>query len=344
MRNASRPVTSRADEVRRRREQRASQKPAVLQKPRRASTPVKTAPVVMRGGYGMPVIRKAQSRTRRFYTLSTGTPGVDMITPAIPVIKPGWRLLSGFMVLLLMGLFIAALALPEFEVGAVEVYGVERLAAGDLQTASGVIGESIFAVDPRQVKASLEQAYPDLASIRVQVGLPAKITITVTERQPFFAWVMGDTTLWIDSDGYIFPARGEAGSLLTIIADGPPPARPLELELPPDQLHNKELLETARLKAEAEAAIHPRADLPILEAATILIGTVPSETALVYSPNDGLGWNDPRGWRVYIGASLRDLEQKMLVYQAIVEYLAGQGITPAMVSVAQLHAPYYRLN
>jgi hypothetical protein len=38
------------------------------------------------------------------------------------------------------------------------------------------------------------------------------------------------------------------------------------------------------------------------------------------------------------------MEMKLLVYQAIVDRLQKEGITPALISVENVHAPYYRLE
>jgi len=55
-----------------------------------------------------------------------------------------------------------------------------------------------------------------------------------------------------------------------------------------------------------------------------------------------MGWIDPRGWKVYFGIDLSDLQVKEAEYQVIVDHLTQQGITPVMISVEFPHAPYYR--
>jgi hypothetical protein len=69
---------------------------------------------------------------------------------------------------------------------------------------------------------------------------------------------------------------------------------------------------------------------------------IPAGTPILFSPEHGFGWEDPQGWRVYLGKSLVDINQKLLIYQRFVEALEEQGIEPSLISVEYMHAPFYR--
>jgi cell division protein FtsQ len=71
---------------------------------------------------------------------------------------------------------------------------------------------------------------------------------------------------------------------------------------------------------------------------------LPKGTPMTFSAASGLGWKDTGGWEVYIGTDLDQYDQKIALYQSISTQLAGQGITPALISVEFLNAPYYRLE
>ena len=58
----------------------------------------------------------------------------------------------------------------------------------------------------------------------------------------------------------------------------------------------------------------------------------------------GLGWKDARGWDVFVGQKLEGINDKMVMYETIVRELEKQGISPTLVSVEFLHAPYYRTD
>ena len=71
---------------------------------------------------------------------------------------------------------------------------------------------------------------------------------------------------------------------------------------------------------------------------------LPEGSVLQYSTVHGLGWNDVGGWRVFFGSRLQSMDQKLLVYEALVGQLNKDGVKPTMISVEYLHAPYYRVD
>jgi hypothetical protein len=80
-----------------------------------------------------------------------------------------------------------------------------------------------------------------------------------------------------------------------------------------------------------------------VRAIVALVKIAPQGTVLVYNADHGLGWKDSRGWEVFLGEAV-DMENKLRVYQAIVNRLAADNLTPALISVEYVHAPYYRLK
>ena len=81
----------------------------------------------------------------------------------------------------------------------------------------------------------------------------------------------------------------------------------------------------------------------VLAGALQLKALRPNIDRLYFQPGNGLSYQDGRGWRAYFGSGL-DMEQKLVVYETIIEQLQGQGITPAYVSVANQERPFYRSN
>jgi hypothetical protein len=71
--------------------------------------------------------------------------------------------------------------------------------------------------------------------------------------------------------------------------------------------------------------------------------SVPAGMPMIYDAKSGLGWEDPRGWKVFFGSAPRDVALKVRVYQALVDTLTARGITPAIINVAYPSAPYYRM-
>ena len=66
----------------------------------------------------------------------------------------------------------------------------------------------------------------------------------------------------------------------------------------------------------------------------------PNINQLYYRPAGGLSYQDGRGWRAYFGEGT-DMNQKLVVYEAIVADLESRGLTPAYISVSNQEKPYY---
>jgi len=72
----------------------------------------------------------------------------------------------------------------------------------------------------------------------------------------------------------------------------------------------------------------------------VLNAQLPEDAAsLIYDPNHGLGFEDPRGWLAYFGVG-GDMVVKVRTYQAIVAGLAQIRQPVAVISVADAAAPY----
>jgi len=71
---------------------------------------------------------------------------------------------------------------------------------------------------------------------------------------------------------------------------------------------------------------------------------LPEGSNLQYDPEFGLGWQDPAGWRVYFGKDISNIEIKLAEYQAILAALKEKNLSPSMISVEFLYAPFYRLE
>ena len=301
--------------------------------------------ITMRAGaMGTPVVRRASTRPRLKLNLPVNQHGVEMRLPAIPVIRPSWRFLSGFLVILLSAVIIYLTTSKDFVVKAPQITGITRLNSADLGAALSMSDMRIFMVDPLEVKTTLEASFPELKNVSVEVAFPAKVSIKAIEREPIVTWKYQDVVMWVDNEGIIFPARGDVPDLLTITSDAAPPM--VQGEQKPALLTEstpEASQEGEKKKGEPE---NPKmfVDRTVLNMAIRLSKDIPTNTTLVYNQNNGLGWLDPNGWNVYVGFDLDQLEQKMLVYQKLVDTLSKQGLHPQFISVEYVNAPFYRLE
>ena len=260
--------------------------------------------------------------------------------------KPGWRLLSFVLVVALAYCVLTAFRSPEYQVSTVEISGLQRLSAEEVLGNLNIVGDHIFAVQPKEIVDSIAASYPELRDIQVTVSLPAKVSITAVERQPMFTWKMSNRTMWVDTEGYLIPARGEAAAMLTIDAD----ALPLyQLDEDLCEFGSSKVIQDKTIRKPGQSTMMffaqtKHIDSNLLVAVLQLNAWMPNENTLLYQNQRGLGWADARGWDVFVGQKLESINDKMVMYETIVRNLEEQGINPSMVSVEFLNAPYYRVD
>lgn len=261
-------------------------------------------------------------------------------------LKPGWRLLSFALVVGLSYFLLTAFRSPEYRVSGVEISGLQRLNAEEVLGSLNIVGAHIFAVQPEEIANTIAAGFPELRDIQVSIALPAHVSITAVERQPMFTWQMSDRTMWVDTEGYLIPARGEASAMLTIDAD----ALPLyQVDEDLREFGSSKIIQDKTIRKPGQSdfmffAQTKHIDSNLLVAVLQLNAWMPDESALLYQQQRGLGWSDTRGWDVYIGQKLESINDKMVMYETIVRNLEEEGINPSMVSVEFLNAPYYRVD
>lgn len=342
---------NRAELVRQRRAQTTQRR---SQKAESAAVRSATRPQpVTRSRYAPASAPVKSQRVRRQYYYAVGADNVEVRLPALPIVRPGWRLLSGFLVLVLAAALVVMWNFSEFQVTAVQAQGLSRVTPENLNKVLQVTGKPVVTLNTTEMTALLSRKFPELTGLRVSVGLPAVLTISASERAPILAWTYGEKTVWIDAEGVIMPVRGEAQDLLAVQSEVKPPevlfvAPAMTEESNPDEAAAEGDAEATPVPTEApkEKAAAPagpkKIDAGLLEAVIRLSSVVPADSTLVFSPVNGLGWHDNRGWDVFFGIDLDNIQAKLNAYQGIVDQLAKDGITPRLVSVEYLYAPFYR--
>jgi hypothetical protein len=288
--------------------------------PVKKSTPERPPVLVRSGRSALPVEARVASQPRRRYDISLSVPGAEVRLPALPTFQFNERMISGVAFLLLAALLIYLWTSPNYHVEMAETLGNQRVTNSDINTVIGVYEESIFSMDPAAITEQLQKAFPDFKAVSVKVKLPNHVIITIVERQPVLAWQQGGSVSWIDSEGVAFPPRGEM-QLVMVDAKDAPPGTVIDPVQRTTQFDPKWVTIFQKMAEQAPAGV------PIL-----------------YSAERGLGWVDPQGWEAYFGTDFSNMEQKLLVYAALVARLQQDGIQPNLVSVEFVHAPYYRVE
>lgn len=320
---------NRSDLIRQRRMSRTRRPRKVGNSRRQTRTSRSSLPnVTVRSGLFFSAVQPRQRGvgTKRRYDLALSTEGAEIRLPALPSLALGWRLLSGLLVAALGFALYNLLYSPIFQVADVQVEGLRRLTKQDLNAVADILFKSVLFVDPAEVQTELLTAFPDLESVTVTVGIPAKVTITAQERRPVLAWDRGGTILWVDASGVTFPPRGENSPAVRLVAESLP-------TLPPEN-------------EEGSAALPRSEQLPadLVSAVLAMAEMAPENTPIIYDSLHGLGWQDALGWQVYFGMDTEEMDEKLNVYRVLAKRLKKQDPRPQFVSVEYLHAPYYRLE
>ena len=317
---STRQELTRAEIARQRRAQRAAKE--LTQTSKRALKPV--TPVSRVAPVRAEVNRTRFANQRRF-NIALSLPEIHLHKPSIAVqrLHASWRLASVFIALLLSVAIYLALTLSYFHIPNATVMGNNRLTREEIETVTGVIGQSIFTVQPDEVAKRLRMNYPELLSAQVNVYLPNHVYVTVTERQPVIVWQQDQGYTWIDATGVAFRPRGAVKGLVPVIGSIVPPMGVPSLDDPlsPPPFMQKELV-------DAILALAP---------------TVPAGSTMVFDRTFGLGWTDSRGWKSFFGTSAKDMPLKVRVYQSLVDSLVKRGKIPVFISVVYPDAPFYRM-
>ncbi len=276
------------------------------------------------------------NRKRRKVSVPLKTRGAELQLPAFPQLQLGWRLISGAIFVLSLFVIISFSNFSTFKVNAVNLKGTERLTAAEILAELDLSDTTILKVQPDQVEKDLLAAFPSLREVNVSAGLPAVLNIKVVERTPLVLWQKQDESLWIDVEGVIFPVRGELEAPLSVLAYDDPPAGPTT---------NAPLIEEdVEENLDSEEPALPTTGFEFVQAILALNEYVPINTQMQYDPSFGLGWEDPQGWLVFFGRNTSEINTKLLEYQTIIAALQEKNITPALISLENLHAPFYRLE
>ncbi len=314
--------TTRSESVRLRRDKQPTRrKPIPVQRSAAAQVEPSLPPVMVRNGsFGTPMAAR-QQKPRRRLDLPLNLPGVELRLPSMPVIHLGWRSISGVLSLILAGLFLFLWTSPTYQVKRLSIDGLQRLNAEEILNTLQLNGQSIFTLSPHQMAQDLQDIFPELTDVSIEINLPAEVYIAVTERQPVLAWKQQDQTIWVDADGVSFAARGEDPSLVTINANAAPTL-----------LENVDVLNGQFMSKE------------VVESILKLASLAPANTSIIYDKQNGLGWQDQLGTQVHFGTSMEEMDVKMNIYKAIITYTTQNGLQPVLISVAYPHAPYFRLE
>ncbi|HAF61817.1 MAG TPA: hypothetical protein DCK95_05780 [Anaerolineaceae bacterium] len=263
-----------------------------------------------------------------------------------PKLHLSWRFLSGLVTGICTALLISAFRSPEYLISNIEIEGLTRVTQEEITTVLDLGQQRIFMISPLIIENAILENFPELHDANVSVDLSSTVSIQVQEREPHIAWEYDGKKIWIDEEGYLLPDRGEAQVTLTIGANQEPPFYIPEerIILAGEKRLRKTVIEKGENDRLALFKVYQRIEPTTYQAVKDLNQLLPEQDIILYDVRRGLGWNDSRGFRVYVGSDLKDIAAKMNMVEEIVRTLVTSQVNPTMISVEQINAPYYRMD
>lgn len=223
-----------------------------------------------------------------------------------------WRLVSGLIVLVMVGLLVLFFATPFFYVQSIAVGGLKYTTKEEVFTLTDIAGMHVFWIDPEQVRQGILRS-PTLADATVTLGWPPQmVTVLVQEREPALLWEQAGVITWVDVQGRVMRQRADIDGLLRIVAEAD--SLGSDLQVPLEVVTGALQLKSAR----------------------------PAIDALRYNRLSGLGYNDGRGWTVWFGTGT-NMPEKLTMYEDLVSKLLARNILPIEVNMMNADAPFYRV-
>ena len=266
-------------------------------------------------------IANATRRAGLPINLKIAAEGAEIKLPALPQFHVGWRSISAIAAVWLFAMLLMAFSSSSLAIMQLEIEGAQRISYQDINSLLALSGQSIFSIVPENLEKIIIEAYPELDGVSLRIALPARVLINIQERSPVLAWQQSGITVWVDEAGIAFIPQGDLENIPIVAAIEPPP------NLLGDEFHRHQI-------------ISPQ----LVRTIKVLSALAPEDVVLLYDPQLGIGWQDPSGWQAFFGISSEHMEQRLAIYQSILGELAGRGLTPSLVSVAHLHAPYFRID
>jgi hypothetical protein len=263
-----------------------------------------SGPAVLPGIVVPKAAKRRKRRNQRRYRLPT---------EAIKKLVTSARWISLALLSVCIWAFVVVGQDERFYLTSIPVTGNETISASDIVSKSGLAGIHVFGADPNDAADQINQI-PGVISATVTLEWPNKVDIQIAEDSPIALWEQNGKRYWINKSGLLIPSRSERPGLLVI-------------------------------KAEVKGPVEERAYVAddVLVGALKLRDLRPNIDQLYFQPGIGLSYQDGRGWRAIFGSG-PDMEQKLVVYETIVEDLLSRSVTPAYISVRNQVKPYYMAN
>lgn len=262
--------------------------------------------------------REERRTSRQRRTAAVWQPGAEVSAsdraPVQQAVRRGMRinprLFSLVLVVLMIGLLAYTFSSDDFYIHSIAVGGLHYMTADEIYGLTNVLGLHVFWIDPAQVRADMLKS-PTISDAQVIVGLPPDLmTILISEREPALVWQQAGQASWVDVNGRVMRQREDRPDLLVVQAD-----------------------------SSLTAAVGESLSVDVVAGALQLQTLLPTGTTLRYHPDKGLGYNDQRGWLVWLGVGT-GMPEKMDILDAMVADLVARNVRYAEINIVNPDSPF----
>lgn len=260
-------------------------------------------------------MRRAYRRSRRRRSqvfVVAAAPPVGRLRPMAgeaPAIR-GARLISGSLLLLLVGALCYLFASSDFYVYDAEVVVATHMSPQEVFEASGVNELSVLYISAAEVEARLEKL-PWVKEALVRCSLPNQVRIILHERKVALVWQRGGRLWGVDGDGSGLPLSEAPEGVLWV-------------------------------EDHCVRPIEEGAGQELVASALAVRRLMPEVNRLVCDPTYGLTFQSGDGYAVRLGQD--QIARKVAIWRALKSELAARGIRPTYVDLRFPSSPCYGLT
>jgi cell division septal protein FtsQ len=265
----------------------------------------------------MPLVKKRPPRRRRSESrlgireVAAPAPRLSLLPVQIAWQGKTWRVPAVILAALLCYALFYCFTDEQFYIFGAAITGNSRLSAQRIYDQAAIEGQSIFFLNSEDVRKRVE-GLPNIKASSVSLQLPATVEIQVQEREPSFAWHIGQKAYWVDEEGMVMEPAG------------PPP-------------HSVTLIDMAGLVSGPGVKLAPE----IMQVVGELRRWLPQEKVFQWSQTEGISFLHAKGFPVYLGQA-EDMQDKIAALSALSEDFTSKGIQPKFVDLRFPGRPYYR--
>ncbi len=122
------------------------------------------------------------------------------------------RAIAGVTAFMCAAAIVAASIGPFWRIRDVSIEGAHHVTVDAVVAASGLLGAQAFTASASRARDRLLHALPALRDARVEIRIPDRAGVVLSERVPTLRWIAGGVEWFVDADGVLFSSIDPRGA------------------------------------------------------------------------------------------------------------------------------------